>query len=419
MTESRASGEEIAMELDTYNALTARAADARGDLAVVVKDNIAVAGFPTRAASPALPDAPATADAPVVAALREAGATVVGTANMHELALGVTSDNAFTGRVDNPVAPGHVAGGSSGGTAAAIAAGLAQAGLGTDTGGSVRVPAAFCGIAGLRPTPGRYPSRNVVPLSTTLDTVGPMGPDVATLARLDAALTRRPHLPPREPELRGLRLGIPRAYFYDDLEPAVARAIDGVLARLADAGCLLVEAEVPDVEALVGAAHEVIAFREIADALTEVASTRAGIPLAEFAQRIASADVRDTVDALAHGAAPSARAYEQAHGVIRRQLQGNYAGLFAANRLAALVIPCTPIVPPLAEPDPLHRQSRDLFPLLTRNPLGASVAGLPSLCLPVAAPGELPVGVLLDAPAGHDLELLAIGAAVERLLRAP
>ena len=158
--------------LDEYRAFvqkveTSPAPEPAGPLAgmtLAIKDNIAIAGMRTRAACPALPDTPAAADAPVVAALRLAGGTIVGHTNMHELALGITSDNPWSGRVDNPIRPGHLAGGSSGGTAAAIAGGLADAGLGSDTGGSSRIPAAFCGIAGLRPTTGRYSGDGILQL---------------------------------------------------------------------------------------------------------------------------------------------------------------------------------------------------------------------------------------------------------------
>ncbi|MFE6867565.1 amidase family protein [Kitasatospora sp. NPDC057692] len=180
----------------TLDAEGARAEAARRDArggrpgwCLAVKDNIHVAGLPNTAGTPALADFVPAADAPVVAALRAAGAVVPGKTNLHELPMGATSCNPVFGAVGNAADPALFAGGSSGGTAAAVAVGVTDAGLGTDTGGSVTVPAALNGVYGLRPTTGRYPAGGITPLCTTRDTPGPIARTLERLAALDALVT--------------------------------------------------------------------------------------------------------------------------------------------------------------------------------------------------------------------------------------
>ena len=156
---------------------------------IVVKDNIHVAGLPNSAGTPGLAEFVPAVDNPVVAALRAAGAIVLGKTNLHELAFGITSDNGAFGAVGNPFDPTTFAGGSSGGTAAAISAGMAPAGLGTDTGGSARIPAALTGIVGFRPSTGRYVSSAVTPISHTRDTIGVMARRVADVVLMDSVIT--------------------------------------------------------------------------------------------------------------------------------------------------------------------------------------------------------------------------------------
>ena len=155
---------------------------------VAVKDNIAVAGLPLTAGMEHRRGLFASADAEVVARLRAAGAVIIGMTNMHEAALGSTTDNRFYGRTDNPAAPGHTPGGSSGGTAAAVTAGFVPLGIGTDTLGSVRLPAAYCGVAALKPTPGLLPKAGLIDLSWSLDTIGPIAASIDDLATVMLAI---------------------------------------------------------------------------------------------------------------------------------------------------------------------------------------------------------------------------------------
>ena len=179
---------------------------------IVVKDNIHVAGLPSSAGTPGLRSFVPARNAPVAEKLIRAGAIVLGKTNLHELAFGITSNNAAFGPARNAYDPTRIAGGSSGGTGNAIAARMAPAGLGSDTGGSVRIPAALNGISGLRPTLGRYSQEGITPIAHTRDTAGPMAREVADLVLLDTIITGARDKVAAAP-LRGLRVGVPRAVF--------------------------------------------------------------------------------------------------------------------------------------------------------------------------------------------------------------
>ncbi|CEJ14731.1 Mandelamide hydrolase [bacterium YEK0313] len=243
----------------------ARAADARrargeplgrlAGLPLIVKDNINTVGFPTSAGTRALKAFHPSVNAPVWQRLADEGALLLGKANMHELAAGSTSSNPVFGVVRNPHARAHIPGGSSGGTAAAIAAGLAPAGLGTDTVGSVRAPSCFCGIAGLRPTTAEtraYSPEGVVPLTRLFDTIGPMAASVADLVPLHEVITGAtvPSLAPA-----GLRIGLSMEPFWTDLDPQVERVVRAARDQLAAAGMRFVPLDLGDLVARATALH--------------------------------------------------------------------------------------------------------------------------------------------------------------------
>jgi aspartyl-tRNA(Asn)/glutamyl-tRNA(Gln) amidotransferase subunit A len=187
----------------------------------------------------------AAEDADAVRRLRDAGAVFVGKTNLHEFALGTTNEESAYGAVKHPLDPNRSPGGSSGGSAASVLAGMAVASLGTDTGGSVRIPAAACGLVGLKPAVGEVPTQGVVPLSGTMDHVGPLCRSVEDAALMYAVLTgqREPDEPPRSVE--GLRVGVLREYFTDLLDPQVASTFEGVCHRLQTAGARLEPAAIP------------------------------------------------------------------------------------------------------------------------------------------------------------------------------
>ncbi|MEV5651399.1 amidase [Nocardia sp. NPDC052254] len=222
------------------------AADGDGPLRglrIGVKDNIDVAGVPSTCGSAFFTDRVAGAHAEVVRRLIAAGARVTAKLNMAEFAVGVTSRNSAAGPVVNPWDPARVPGGSSGGSGTAVAAGLVDASLGTDTGGSVRLPAAACGVTGLRPTWGAISNAGVFPVSEPFDTVGPMARSVADVARIFDVLRTGP-------AAAGVarRIGVPDVFITDDVDPAVAAAVRAAADRFADLGYEVVPVAIPDAE---------------------------------------------------------------------------------------------------------------------------------------------------------------------------
>ncbi len=388
---------------------------------LVVKDNIHVAGLPNSAGTPGLKHFVPKASAPVVKALTSAGAIVLGKTNMHELAFGITSNNAGFGAVGNPYDASRIAVGSSGGSGAAIAARMAPAGLGTDTGGSVRIPAAVNGIAGLRPTAGRYPAEGITPISRTRDTAGPMARRVEDLALLDAVITgRRGALKPAP--LRGLRLGVPRALFWSDLDQQTATVAEAALARLKGAGVVLVEADIPDVAGLNGKVSFPVALHEVmGDLPAYLARYQTGRDLTQLQAEMASPDVKGLFAALIKGDPPAVPAdvYRQAIETHRPQLQQAYANYFRRQRVAAVIFPTTPLpAQPIGQDKEVILNGKPVptFGTFIRNTDPGSNAGIPGLSLPVGRTGDgLPVGLELDGPAGSDRRLLAIGLALEKL----
>src|SRR5260370_18991095 len=219
-------------------------------LPIPVKDSVNTKEYPTTGGTPALRHFRPTEDAPVVATLRGAGALVLGKTNLHELSYGWPSNNQAFGAVRNPYDQSRIPGGSSGGTAAAVAARLAPLGVAEDTEGSIRVPAALCGIAGFRPTTGRYSTRGCVPISPLFDQVGPHARNVADLALFDSVVADDWH-PLEAARLDGLRLGVVRDYWFADLAPEVERLTELALAKLKAAGAQIAETRWPGLKRLI------------------------------------------------------------------------------------------------------------------------------------------------------------------------
>ncbi len=391
-------------------------------LPVPVKDSVNTRDYPTTAGTPALRNFRPRDDAPLVAALRAAGAIVLGKTNLHELSYGWTSNNLAFGAVHNPYDAARIPGGSSGGTAAAIAARLAPLGVAEDTEGSIRVPAALCGIAGFRPTTGRYPTSGCVPIAALFDQVGPHARSVRDLALFDTVVAREP-APLANVDLRGVRLGVVRDYWFGDLDADVELITARALARLAGAGAVLVESALPGLQALIDQSTQQIQNHDVRIELARYLQAHgAGVSFEELVAQ-ASPDIRAAFasDVLPDGrnfvAEPVyARARDQAVPALRRLLNE----YFARQDVAAIVFPATLVpAPRIGDADMLDVNGRRLpfTTAIARNIDPGSTAGLPGLVLPAGLTADgLPVALEFDAPAGADRRLLALGVSLERVL---
>ncbi|MCZ4256604.1 amidase family protein [Sulfitobacter sp. G21635-S1] len=385
-----------------------------------VKDNIDVAGFATTGGSPALKEYRPGSDAPAVTALREAGAIVACKLNMHELAFGITSDNGCFGRVFNRFDSNRTAGGSSGGSGAAVARGIVPAALGTDTGGSVRIPASFCGVAGFRPSTGRYPGGGVLPLSQTRDTVGVLAATVADICEVDAVLSGSQVPLPDLPD-RPLRLGLPADAVPGFCAP-VEEAFRAALFDLA-AGAIIDLIDLPELG--LGAMEAELGFPV---ALTEAAETwrrlcpdKLGCELAEFVPRLGDPAVREAFHSMLQDDDDLLRRYEAFRHKGRSDLQRRVQACYDRFDIDAMVMPTAVVQPPRweeAEMMQVKGIERPTFFTVVHNTTLATLIGVPSLSLPAGVDRDgLPVGLMIEGPAGADLSVLAWGTAIEEKLR--
>lgn len=393
-------------------------------LPIPVKDSVNTRDYPTTAGTPALRQFKPRADAPVVAALRSAGAIVLGKTNLHELSYGWTSNNLAFGAVHNPYDPARIPGGSSGGTGAAIAARLAPLGIAEDTEGSIRVPAAFCGVLGLRPTTGRYSTEGCVPISPLFDQIGPHARSIADLTLFDSVLV--PDAKPLDAHtLRGTRLGVVRDFWWVDLDPEVERIARLALDRLERAGAVLVETPLPGVERLVDLTTEQVQNHDVRFALAKyLEKYGAGITLEQLVAR-ASPDIQAVFRSyvLPGGAnVVSEAVYAAARDRHLPELRRLYRDYFASTGVAAMVFPAVRVPPPrIGEETTIDIRGRAVpfEDAVARNIAPGSTAGLPGLVMPAGLTAAgLPVALEFDGPAGTDRALLALGASLEQALGA-
>jgi mandelamide amidase len=384
---------------------------------LVLKDNINTRELPTTAGTGALTSFVPKENAPVAQRLFDQGALLGAKGNMHELAFGITSNNAVTGAARNPYNPSMIPGGSSGGVAVAVAQRMMPAGIGTDTGASVRLPAALCGIVGFRPTVGRYPGAGIVPISHTRDTAGPMTRSVADAVLLDAAMANEKAASEPVPAT-GLRIGVPRSYFYENLDPQVAAIASRALDSLADAGVELVEADIPEVGELNAAVSFPVALYEfMQDLPVYLAENNTGLTMQDVLAGIGSPDVKGLFGSLMGEEAMPEAVYREAIDSVRPKLQTAYAEYFSGHNLDAVIFPTAPLpARPIGDDETVELNGEQVptFPTFIRNTDPGSNAGIPGISLPYDLTEDgLPVGRELDGPSGADHRLLAAAQAVE------
>ena len=393
---------EAARAMDALRRAAAEPSQFAG-IPVSVKDLFDVRGQVTRAGSRALQAPPAKQDAAAVARWRRAGLVVIGRTTMTEFAFSGLGLNPHYG---TPASPWQrerrrIPGGSSSGAAVSVADRMAHGALGTDTGGSCRIPAALCGIVGFKPTLARTPREGIVPLSTTLDTVGVLGRTVGCCALLDA-LMRGAHPAVPRPLARGPRLALPRNYLLGSVDESVGRAFDRAVGRLRDAGAEIVDCTIPEL-----------------DRIAEL-NARGGIIAAEsfawhrdlIAERADAYDPRVLVR-IRRGAELTASDLIDLHACRRELVEG------ARERLEGLdgfVCPTVPVVaPPLDALDDDDEYTRVNL-LMLRNPAVVNVLDGCALSIPMHEDGEPPTGLMVASVAGDDDRLLRVGAWIEEAL---
>jgi aspartyl-tRNA(Asn)/glutamyl-tRNA(Gln) amidotransferase subunit A len=389
--------------------------DYRGPLHGVplgIKDLFDVAGVPTTMGSKILRDNIPSTDATVVAKLKQAGAIILGKQNLHEFAFGITSENPHYGVVRNPWDLERVPGGSSGGTAAAVAAGLCAAGIGSDTGASIRAPASFCGTVGLKPTYGRVSKAGALPLAWSLDHAGPLARSVADCAVVlqaiagsdarDAATSTEP-VPDYSAGLaqgiQALRVGVPREYFFEIIEPEVERLVDEAIATLERLGAQVQPVSLPHVR------HAQVAGNIIM-------SSEAAAWHATWLRERAHDYGADVLARIRGGLIVHATEYLHSQQ-MRTLIQQDFAAAF--EHVDVVVAPTVPLVaPPIGrtfEPGgPLNLAPRSIA---NRTTVPCNLTGMPAISVPCGFADGLPVGLQIMGRAFDETMLLRVAAAYE------
>ncbi|UGY05820.1 amidase family protein [Bradyrhizobium quebecense] len=422
--------DEAAVLAAARNADKARAAGLAAPLLGVplgVKDSYLTKGLPTSLGLDSLAHFVPREDADAVRAIKSSGALVFGKNNLVEMSYGLTGHNARYGQVKNPHARGRVAGGSSSGSAASVAAGLVPASLGGDTIGSIRVPASFCGVVGFKPTTGRWPRKGVAPISHTLDTTGVFARSVEDCILVDQVVTGEQAAESSDGGygLKGARLAFAPRQFLDLVDSEVETRFRSVVRRLQDAGAEVVEVDLgDDFNALVQTATWGIFAHETMGAISE------------FLRRH---DIPTTFEAIYEGLKPqlrqawghivlpggagatSAEAYQTALDVSRPEIQRRVNTAFVSHGALVILQPTTPCTAPLIEEQAtVHIAGQEVSYLaLANHTISASSVGLPGINLPVGlSRAGLPIGLELDAPLRSDRTLLALARKIEGVLGA-
>lgn len=369
------------------------------------KDLMRTAGMRTTAGSRILADYIPKRDAEVVAKLNEAGAVLLGKTGLHEFAYGITSNNPHYGPIRNPWNPQHIPGGSSGGSAVAVAAGMIPLATGTDTGGSIRVPASFCGIVGLKPTFGRVSCKGVLPLGITQDHVGPMARTVRDAAIAFQAMVgdSSVDVPPARLDLSGIRVGWPQNFFFESVDEEVNASVQAALQKAASMGARVIEVQVPDMEAVRWAAF------------TSLLSEAAAVLKPYFVSQKENLgeDIQSHVE---QGLQIPAVDYLEAQR-IRGKARCQFDRIF--EQVGCLFTPTTPITAPEIGQEcvPINGVKEEVRPAATRFTRGMNALGFPAISIPCGfSSAGLPIGLQIIAGRNQEDQLLRIAAAVEDAL---
>jgi Asp-tRNA(Asn)/Glu-tRNA(Gln) amidotransferase A subunit family amidase len=362
-----------------------------------LKDLIDTAGVRTTAASAVFKDRVPTEDAEIVSKLKAAGAVILGKQNLHEFAYGGSSLVSQFGLVRNPVNPEFITGGSSGGSAAAVASGMCYAAIGTDTAGSIREPAALCGVVGLKPTYGLVSTRGIIPLSQSLDHAGPITRTVEDAAIVLEAIAERPadHRVNFKTNLKRLRVGIPRTFFFDDLNAEVASSVEHAIADMAKLG-----AEIHDIDLAVSTDRTLQAY-ESYRFHREMVAKSPELYQSETLRRIRSGE----------------KITNEQYEIARLHLESEraqIADLF--HKMDVFVTPTTPIPAPRISDlmgDPAQLRPAEL--LLLRNTRPINVWGLPAISVPCGVtPSGLPIGLQIVGSHGREANVLRLAYEYEQ-----
>ena len=380
---------------------------------ISLKDNIYTKDVRTTAGSKILKDFVPKEDAAVVAQLKEAGAIILGKTNLHEFAYGVTTNNPHSGPTRNPWDVSRIPGGSSGGSAAAVAAGLCYGSIGTDTGGSIRIPAAICGIVGLKPTFGRVSVADVIPLSPRLDCVGPLARSAADAALLlDPIFVRgeeekklQSATRSKSPSLGGFRIGVAKEFFLKIVSVEVEHVFESALRVLRELGATLKKASIPLLQETEDAGNQ-IAWAE---------ATHYHQHAGWFPERAADygEDVRTRLEL---GAKVAATTYLQALEQ-REAFIGGFHAAMADAKLDALAVPTTPIPAPVIgeETTAVRGKNHPTRALLLRNNRPANLGSLPAISVPCGlTQNGLPIGLQLIGCVTDEALLLRIAHCFEQ-----
>ena len=398
-------------------------------LTFAVKANIAC-GYLASACTPSLRDNTPLGYSPVVRALEDAGHKNIAIANMQELALGITSENPAFGDVDNPRKPGYIPGGSSGGSAAAVAMNSVTFSLGTDTAGSMRVPAALCGVVGYRPTTGLYDRAGVLPLSSTTDTIGIFAQQVTTVQRVHKAIvdkTASSIYVPETQSLEGVRIGLPRSYYYSIVDDEVLRVTESALEALRKKGVKFIDesqARFSLDEKTYSGYHSLISYEMSGLIPKYLKENYPSVSFEQLCEGIATPGVRERIERAKKATLSS---YEQSKASVD-DVRKIFDAYFSDNKLDAFICPTT-ILPACKRPAPEKikvpiRNTKELreyslHQAYVHNTLPQVLAAVPCVSIPSGLTSEgLPVGLELVAPRGQDNKLLDLAASVQQVLPA-